>query len=301
MATDPYQILGVSKTATQDDIRSAYRKLAKKWHPDVNKGDKAAEERFKAISSANDILGDPDRRAQYDRGEIGGDGEARAPQGAYRQYSNAGGYSSAQGFGADDIGVNDIFSELFRGAGGGGAPRASRGRDIAYTMSVSFADSITGAQERLTLPDGRTIDVRVPPGLEDRQTLRLRGQGGEGYYGGPAGDALIEVRVLPHPFFRREGNDVLIDLPITLKEAVLGAKVPVPTVTGTVTLTVPKRSDTGGVLRLRGRGVPAGSARPAGDQKVTLRVTAADADDALAAFLETWTPSVPRDPRSGME
>ena len=297
MAIDPYRTLGVAKDATQDQIRSAYRKLAKKHHPDLNPGNKAAEEQFKAVSSANDLLSDPEKRAQYDRGEIDGAGEPRPEHAGYRRYAEAaagGRYRQA-----DDADMGDIFADLFSHAREQNS-RPRRGRDQVYALTVDFVDAINGAQKRLTLPDGRTLDVRVPPGFEDGQTLRLRGQGGEGANGGPAGDALIEVRVHPHRLFRREGDDIHLELPITLKEAVLGGKVTVPTTTGAVAMTVPKRSDTGAVLRLRGRGVPAHAGRPAGDQRVTLKIVLGDADDALEAFLREWSPAHEINPRQGM-
>jgi len=297
VAADPYTILGVAKDATADQIRNAYRKLAKKHHPDLNPGNKAAEEQFKAVSSANDLLSDPEKRAQFDRGEIDGAGEQRAERPGYRSYAEAA--AGSRYARADDADMGDIFADLFSHARERNN-RPMRGRDQVYSLAVDFVDAVNGAQKRLTLPDGRTLDVRVPPGFEDGQTLRLRGQGAEGANGGPAGDALIEVRVHPHPLFRREGDDIHIDLPITLKEAVLGGKVTVPTTTGAVAMTVPKRSDTGAVLRLRGRGVKAHGGRPAGDQLVTLKVVLGDADDALEAFLRDWSPAREIDPRQGM-
>jgi DnaJ-class molecular chaperone len=297
VATDPYQLLGVAKDATADQIRSAYRKLAKKHHPDLNPGNKAAEEQFKAVSSAYDLLSDQEKRAQFDRGEIDGAGEPRAERAGYRNYAEAA--AGSRYAGADDADMGDIFADLFSHARER-SNRPMRGRDQVYSLAVDFTDAVNGAQKRLTLPDGRILDVRVPPGFEDGQTLRLRGQGGEGANGGPAGDALIEVRVLPHPLFRREGNDIHIDLPVTLKEAVLGGKVTVPTTTGAVAMTLPKRSDTGAVLRLRGRGVKAHGGRAAGDQLVTLKVALGDADDALEAFLRGWSPEREFDPRQGM-
>ncbi len=292
--TDPYQTLGIAKDAGADDIRNAYRKLAKKHHPDLNPGNKKAEDTFKEVSAANDLLSDPEKRARFDRGEIDAAGEPRQERPSYRQHADAG---SNGRYGGD--GINDIFADLFAQAReqGGRASRPARGQDAAYMLTVSFVDAIGGAQQRLTLPDGRTLDVRVPPGMEDGQTLRLRGQGGEGALGGPQGDALITVHVAPHRSFRREGDDVLLDLPVTLKEAVLGGRVTVPTVTGAVAMTVPARSDTGAVLRLRGRGVPARASRPAGDQLVSLKVVLADVDDALAAFLREWEPASKVDPR----
>jgi len=300
MAADPYQTLGVSKDATADDIRKAYRKLAKKNHPDLNPGNKAAEERFKSIAGANDLLSDPDKRARFDRGEIDGAGEPKPEPPRYQNYGDSrAGRRYAQSFG-DDESMGDIFSEFFT-RGTGGAEMRMRGRDVSYTLSVTFLDAISGASQRLALPDGRSLDVRIPPGIENGQVMRLKGQGGAGLNGGPAGDALIEIAVQPHPYFRREGNDIHIEVPVTLKEAVLGARITVPTPTGSVAMTIPKRSDTGARLRLRGRGVPGHAGRPVGDEYVTLKVTRAGADDALEAFLSQWSPASPVEPRQGMD
>ncbi len=296
MAADPYETLGVARDATADQIRSAYRKLAKKHHPDLNPGNKAAEEKFKAVSSANDLLSDADKRARYDRGEIDAAGDPKPERPTYRSYAEgAGGGRYAGSAGAGDMG--DIFADLFARQGRDFDDRPTRGRDKSYSLTVDFLDAVAGAQQTLTLPDGRTLDVKIPAGVETGQVLRLRGQGAEGYANGPAGDALIEIHVAPHRAFRREGNDILLELPVTLREAVLGGKVTVPTTKGSVAMTVPKRSNTGTLLRLRGRGVPAHGGHPAGDQLVTLKVMLNDADDALAAFLATWEPAAPFDPR----
>ncbi len=313
MADDPYTTLGVARDADPEAIRKAYRNLARKHHPDLNPGDKAAEERFKAIAGANDLLSDKEKRARYDRGEIDASGQERhqprgpgpsqqSQQRRYRDYaeSDAGGrYGASGSAGAGASGWNeenfgDIFGEYFRHAGGT-ATGPARGRDEMYALDVAFVDTVTGATRRLTLPDGRTLDVRIPPGIEDGTTLRLRGRGAEGRDGGPDGDALIEIRVLPDAAFRRVGRDIHLDLPVTLKQAVLGAKVPVPTPSGTVALSVPANSDTGRQLRLRGKGVAAHGGHPAGDLYVTLRLSVGPVDDSLRDFLRGWTPSASRD------
>lgn len=314
MADDPYTVLGVARDATEEQIRRAYRRLAKQYHPDLNPGDKAAEERFKAVSAANEILSDPERRGRYDRGEIDASGQERPPPGwrGFAEGAEGARYAhTGPASGAFTEDLNDLFGQFFRdrGAAGGGFGGASgrgpeirmRGQDELYGLEVAFLDAVRGATRRLTLPDGRTLDVRIPPGSEDGQTLRLRGQGGPGLNGGPAGDALIEIHVAPHPHIRRDGNDLRLDLPVTLKEAVLGAKVPLPTPGGAVSLTVPPGSDTGKQLRLRGRGVPAHAGEPAGDLYVTLRVHAGQPDPALEEFLRTWTPEHPTDPRRDLE
>jgi DnaJ-class molecular chaperone len=299
--TDPYQTLGVPKDASADDIHKAYRKLAKKHHPDLNPGNKSSEEKFKDISTAHDLLSDPEKRARFDRGEIDAGGEPRYERPAgYRNYADMGGAAGGARYGGADAGMGDIFADLFAHVNARQSGGPTRGRDANYSLEVSFLDAINGTQQRLTLPDGRTLDVRVPAGMDDGQTLRLRGQGQDGILGGPAGDALIEVHVRPHKFFRREGDDILLDLPVTLKEAVLGGRVTVPTVTGAVAVTVPPRSDSGRVLRLRGRGVPARGTKAAGDQLVTLRVVLSDTDEALEKFLRSWSPVREIDPRAGM-
>ena len=297
---DPYDTLGVAKDASADDIRKAYRKLAKKHHPDLNPGNKAAEATFKDIGAANDLLSDPEKRARFDRGEIDAAGDPKQERPTYRSYADTGfgAGAGARYGGGGEAEFGDIFADLFAKTQQR-STRPMRGRDASYSLAVDFVDAITGAQQRLTLPDGRTLDVRVPPGMEDGQTLRLRGQGGEGMNGAPAGDALITVTVRPHSVFRREGNDVHVELPVTLKEAVLGGRVTVPTVTGSVAMTVPRRSDAGTVLRLRGRGVPARGSNPAGDELVTLKIVLPDADDALEAFLRDWKPAE-IDPRKAM-
>ncbi len=229
----------------------------------------------------------------FDRGEIDGNGDPVHERAAHRAYAE-------RGFRGASPDMSDMFADLFARQNREYTSQKARGRDIAYGLTVSFLDAVAGSQQRLTLPDGRSLDIRVPAGFEDGQTLRLRGQGGEGHNGGPAGDALIEIRVRPHKLFRREGNDILLDLPISLKEAVLGGRITVPTPTGAVTMTVPKRSDTGTVLRLRGRGVPAHEGRPAGDEKVTLKIVVSDADAALEDFLRAWSPEREVDPRAGV-
>ncbi len=300
MPPDPYKTLGLSRDATPEQIRSAYRKLAKKHHPDLNPGNAAAEERFKAVNSANELLSDADKRARFDRGEIDAAGEPTAPEPPrYRRYADAAEGARYQAGPDDDHPFGDIFSEFLHR--GGGEALRMRGSDARYALAVDFLDTVTGATRTLTLPDGRILDVRIPPGIEDGQILRLKGQGGAGLNGGPAGDALIEIHAYPHPFFTREGNDIHVKLPVTLKEAVLGARITVPTPSGSVTMTVPKRSDTGTRLRLRGRGIPAHAGRPAGDEYVTLQVTLADADDALETFLRDWNPAEPSNPRRTME
>jgi DnaJ-class molecular chaperone len=302
---DPYKTLGVKKDASQDDIRRAYRKLAKQHHPDLNPGNAKAEEVFKGVTAANDLLSDPEKRGQFDRGEIDASGQEQAPRSSYRDYAEGDAgrrYSPGGdfgGFNTDDF--DDIFASAFGGgqARGGVTPR--RGADEHYSLTADFLDAINGAIQRLTLPDGRTLNAKIPPATADGQVLRLRGQGSPGRNGGPAGDALIEIHVAPHPFFRRDGQDIRMELPITLSEAVLGGSIEAPTPAGPVKMRIPAGSDTGSELRLRGRGLPAHSGRAAGDLYATLRVAIGVPDAALKAFLETWKPEHPAYPRQPME
>ena len=291
MSQDPYAVLGVAKDAAQDQIRKAYRALAKKYHPDLNPGDAAAADRFKEIAAAYDLLSDPEKRGRFDRGEIDASGAERPQQRYYRDFAegDGGAYQSSAGY--EDFGdVSDLFADLMRRRGRGGPAGAGlkmRGQDDLYHLEVDFLEAVLGAKKRITLPDGQDLDVTIPEGMADGQTLRLRGKGQPGYGGGPPGDALIQVSVRPHPQFQRRDDDILIELPITLDEAILGAKVQVPTLTGRVSVTVPKGADSGKVLRLRGKGVK--RAHGHGDQLVTLRVVLpSTVDPELEAFMKEW-------------
>ena len=296
MAADPYRTLGVNRDASQEDIQKAYRRLAKRLHPDLNPGNKKAEDQFKDVTAAYDLLGDPDKRARFDRGEIDPSGAERAPHGFYRDYAERGGtsnpYTSDAGF-ADFAGDEDMFAQLF-----GRGRRANfrmHGQDSVYRLDLDFLDAINGGKRQVTLPDGEALDVTIPPGTHDGQILRLRGKGRPGIGGGTAGDALIEIHVRPHPMFVRKGDDIYIELPISLKEAVLGGKARAPTPSGPVSVNIPKWSNTGSVLRLRGKGVP----RPDGghgDEYVTLKIMLPEKrDPELERFVATWHPvSAPR-------
>ncbi|MDB5374482.1 MAG: Molecular chaperone DnaJ [Belnapia sp.] len=296
MADDPYQTLGLTRDATPEAIKAAYRKLARQHHPDLNPGKPEAEARFKAVSGAHDLLADPERRARFDRGEIDAEGQEQRPAGGYRQYADA---AQGERYG-DGGGFEDVFAEMF-GARARAASGPRRGRDASYRLDVPFAAAVLGATERLSLPDGQVLDVKIPPGVVTGQVLRLRGQGGPGHKGGPAGDALIELTVADHPLYRRDGMDLRLDLPVTLQEAVLGAAVEVPTPAGTLRVTLPAGSDTGRQIRLRGKGVAALGSRPAGDLFLTLRVVIGPPDAALEAFLRDWKPEHPANPRAGLE
>jgi len=286
-AGNPYEALGVSRTASEDEIRSAYRKLAKRYHPDLNPGDKKAEERFKSISAAHELIGDPEKRARFDRGEIDADGQERQERQAHPGARH--GHPSPEE-------LSDIFSDFFAQ---GGQARRSRGRDMQFALTIDFLEAVRGGTKRLDLPDGRSLDVKIPAGIESGKVMRLSGQGAAGRNGGPQGDTLIEITVAPHPFFRREGTDIHVEVPVTISEAVLGARITVPTTTGPVAMNVPKRSDSGTKMRLRGRGIAA-AGRPAGDQYVTLKLVLGPVSDAFEEFLRRNQPANSVDPRQAL-
>lgn len=317
---DPYEVLGVARSASQEDVRKAYRKLAKEFHPDRNPNNAKAAERFKEISAAYDIIGDADKRGKFDRGEIDAAGQPRARgfhQGGFRSGARGpfgAGQQAGGGFAGFDFGAGgeDIFDEIFgqmrRGKGGAGfgagARRTTmpqRGADRRFNLKIGFLDAARGCKRRLTLPEGKQLDVTIPAGMADGQQIRLRHQGDPGRNGGEAGDALIEVQVEPHAFFTRQGDDVHLELPITLDEAVLGAKIAVPTIDGMVAVTVPKGSSSGTTLRLKGRGFPlkAGAAGQRGDQYVKLKIVLPEKpNSALEKLIEGWTKSNKYDVRA---
>jgi DnaJ-class molecular chaperone len=302
VSEDPYAVLGVKPEATQDEIRKAYRQLAKKLHPDLNPGDKQAEERFKQIAAAYDLVGDPEKRARFDRGEIDAAGNERPRERYYRDFHGAGAephtYSSSGGFA--DFMDEDILKEMF-GRGGGEGRFRLRGQDALYRLPVEFLDALNGATNRITLPDGGTLDVVIPAGTRDKQVLRLRGKGGPGLGGGPPGDALVEIEVQPHKFFTRKGDDIHLELPISLPEAVLGAKLDVPTPTGPVRMTVPKGANTGTVLRLKGKGAPR-SDKSHGDEYVTLKIVLPQQlDPEIEEFARRWQAGQSQNPRRHLE
>lgn len=299
MAGDPYQELGVAKGASADEIKKAFRKLAKQLHPDKNPGDKAAEERFKRVTAAFDLLGDAEKRAKYDRGEIDADGreQFRGFGGGGPGAGRAGGFSGFGGSGGRG-GFEDIdLEELFGAFGGRGAGRGfggGRGQDVRATLDISLEDAIAGTTRRIQFSDGRILDVAIPKGAADGQTIRLKGQGAPGR-GGQAGDALIELRIQPHPIFQRDGADLTMDLPVSVPDAVLGGKVQVPTPEGAVMMTLPKGSNSGKVLRLKGRGAYAGGKR--GDLLAKLVVTLPETpDDDLVKFATEWRERRPYKP-----
>nr|WP_314430414.1 J domain-containing protein [uncultured Brevundimonas sp.] len=299
MAGDPYKELGVARGASADEIKKAFRKLAKELHPDKNPGDKAAEERFKRITAAFDLLGDAEKRAKYDRGEIDADGreQFRAPPGGGGRSGGFGGFGGSGGRGGfEDIDLEELF-----GAFGGGGRTAGRGgfgggkgQDVRATLDISLEDSIAGTTRRIQFSDGRMLDVVIPKGASEGQVIRLKGQGAPGR-GGQAGDALIELKIAPHPVFKRDGADLTMDLPVSVPDAVLGGKIQVPTPEGAVMMTIPKGSNSGKVLRLKGRGAYAGGKR--GDLLAKLAVTLPDTpDDELIRFATEWRDKRPYKP-----
>ncbi len=319
---DPYSTLGVARGASEAEIKSAYRKLAKELHPDKNKDNPKAADRFAQATNAYDLLSDKDKRARFDRGEIDGDGNPTSPFGyggggfggrggnanAYAAYGS-GGQGGPEGFefgGAGGPDLGDLFEGLFgggkRGAsgfggdfGGRGRGRAPKGGTVNYRLAVDFTDAATRATQRITLQDGKTIDVKLPLGVEHGTQMRLAGKGEPGP--GGAGDAIITIEIRPHPFFRQDGHDVRLDLPITLDEAMNGGKVKVPTVDGPVMLAVPPGSSSGKTLRLKGKGFSTKDGSR-GDQLVTLMIDLPSDDPELREFLTRWSDTRPI--RAGM-
>lgn len=285
MAKDLYQVLGVSKTASEAEIKSAYRKLARKYHPDLNKDDKTAAEKFKEVSNAYDIIGNAEKRKKYDNNEIDAEGKPTGfgagfggggaggydfgggnPFGGFKR--GAGGFDGAQGFDFSSIFGEDIFSQ-FTGGARGGRTSARKGQDVSYNMNVDFLDAARGVEKQVNL-GGKSVNVKIPAGTQNGQTLRLKGMGNAGINGGANGDVLITINVGEHPYFKADGLNVMLDLPISVVEAVQGAKITVPTVNGKVMVTVPPMSSSGDKLRLKGQGIKAKSGQ--GDEIVTLQI-----------------------------
>jgi DnaJ-class molecular chaperone len=302
MDKDLYAILGVKRTATNDEIRRAYRKLAKDLHPDQNKGDLKSEEQFKRVSAAFAVLGNPEKRKRYDAGEVDAMGNERTNP-FYRDYAGAArGFRGEADGGADfnpgSGDFSDIFGDLFGRRGPSGA-FTMRGMDYRYNLEIGFLEAVNGMKKRVQFPDNETLDISVPAGVETGQTLRLKHKGGPGAGRGEAGDALIELKVASHPLFGRDGDNITLELPVTLSEAVLGAKVEVPTIAGRVTVAVPKGASSGQVLRLRGKGIKNSRSGVLGDQLITVKIvlpTAIDAD--LERFMQQWNEKHPYDPRA---
>lgn len=309
MSRDPYEVLGLSKTATADEIKKAYRRIVRTSHPDLNPDDAGAQDRFIEATAAHDLLKDPVLRARFDKGEIDASGAERAAERPfYRDYAQQPGNPYGQGPGAAEFDASDLFEEILRQRGqarthgdAGGWAFNAPGPDRRYQLELDFLEATKGTQKRITLPDGQSLDVKIPSGTADGQTIRLRGKGGEGMGEGPDGDALVTLSVRPHKLFRREGSDIVITLPITIDEAVLGGKVETPTIDGIVALTIPKGASSGQVLRLRGRGVQPPGKKPRGDQRVELRIVMPPKiDEALHSFMTSWRTAHAHDPRKEM-
>jgi len=307
MALDLYQRLGLKRGANEAEIKKAYRSLAKQLHPDRNKDNPQAAQRFAEVTRAYDLLSDKDKRAQYDRGEIDEEGNPKMPFGAGFGGRPSGGAGAGPGgagfegftggFSGDTADLSDLFEGLFGAGGGRSGPggfgggfrqrarQPQKGADVAYRLKVGFVDAATLAPQRITLGDGKTIDLKLPKGVEDGTRIRLSGKGQPGPAG--AGDAIVTISIAPHPFYVREGNHIRLRLPVTLKEAVLGAKVKVPTPEGPVVMTIPKGSSSGRVLRLKGRGFTAKNGSR-GDELVTIEIHIPPGDRELEAFAEKW-------------
>lgn len=293
LMNDLYDVLGVPRTATQTDIKKAFRTLAKKYHPDAAGNGAAVKRRFQEVNAAYEVLGDAKKRADYDAGRIDRDGRARAEEGSpYSWHGRSGGA---------DFNPEDVFADIFGPSGGGrfsgfgfGGGKRGRmgprpGQDYQMSLEVSFREAAGGTSRRIRLADGSEIDVRIPPGLKDGQQIRVKGRGGNGINGGPPGDILILAHVEPDPQMTRDGNDLKLDLPIGLKEAVIGGKAEVDILAGKVRLSIPAGSNSGTVLRLKGKGIPAHEGMPDGDMYVRLIVTLPETPDAdLRRFVERW-------------
>lgn len=302
--SDPYSVLGVGKSASAPEIKSAYRRMAKKYHPDSNAGNDQAAQKFADVSAAYEVVGDAEKRKKFDSGEIDAKGNPRHTgfnpfggegfnAGPFRQRSGGGGFSGARGGGAEDL-----FAEIFGGGRGGVRQRPAKGQDLAMRVTVSFNEAATGGKRRVTMPGGKQLDITIPAGVADGQQIRLKGQGGPSPSGGPAGDGLVTILVAAHPLFTRDGRDLRLDLPISLYEAVLGAKVRVPTLDASVELKIPANSNSGRTLRLKGKGVVGAGKAPAGDLLVTLRIVLPEhSDSELKALMKKWASDAPYDVR----
>ncbi len=301
---DPYETLGVARSATDKEIKDAFKKLARKFHPDLHPGDKTAEEKFKSISGAYDFLKDTEKRRRFDAGEIDASGAEKQQERFYRDFADGPSYAShaAQDGFASNEDLEDFLARAFKG----GPQRSqgtfrARGQDMSYVLPVDFMDAANGAVRTIALSEGKTLQVTIPEGADDRQMLRLKGQGMPGFGGGQPGDAFVELHIEPHAFFRRKDDNIHVDVPITLKEALLGGRITVPTLSGPVTMTIPKGANTGQTLRLRDKGIRNRKTGQRGHQLITLKVVLpAGEEPELTAFVETWQPKTVDLPRREM-
>lgn len=302
MAEELYNVLGVKTDATQTAIKKAYRALAKKHHPDLNPGNKMSEETFRKAQTAYDILSDEEKRRRYDAGELDADGQETHRE-FYHEYATAdAGHPYSSTANVEDFG--DVFSSIFgaQQRDNGSAHLRIRGGDIGYKMEVTFLEAANGAKKRITMPDGKSLNIAIPVGHRDGQMLRLKGKGMPGHGGGDNGDAIIEVHTKSHRIFRWNGPDILVNLPVAIDEAILGAQVRVPTIRGSVNMSIPAGSNTGDILRLKGKGIEASGKRKGGDQLVTISIVLPkNADETLHDFVEGWAKDHKYDPRQGME
>jgi DnaJ-class molecular chaperone len=301
---DPYETLGVNRSATDKEIKEAFKQLARKFHPDLHPNEKAVEEKFKDISAANDLLKDKEKRRRFDAGEIDASGAERPQERFYSDFADRPTYASHAA--QDGFASNEDLEEFLERAFAGRGQRSqdtfrARGQDVSYVLPVGFLQAANGAVRSITLSKGKTLQVTIPEGAEDRQILRLKGQGNPGFGGGPAGDAYVELHIEPHPFFLRKDDNIHVEVPVTLKEAVLGARIEVPTINGPVTMTILKGSNTGMTLRLRDKGIRNRKTGQRGHQLITLKVVLPQVmEPELVAFLETWQPKNPDNPRREM-
>ncbi|MET4805041.1 DnaJ C-terminal domain-containing protein [Limibacillus sp. MBR-115] len=301
---DPYEALGVARSATDKEIKDAFKKLARKFHPDLHPGDKEAEGKFKEISAANDLLKDKEKRRRFDAGEIDASGAERPQERYYRDFADGPIYSAhaeQSGFASNEE-LEEFLARAFQdGTSGSRGAFKARGQDVRYELRVGFLDAVNGSKRNVTLPDGKTLQVTIPEGAENGQMLRLKGQGMPGFGGAAAGDAYVELHVQSHAFYNRKDDNIHVEVPVTLKEAILGARIEVPTIMGPVKLTVPKSANSGTTLRLRDKGIRNRKSGQRGHQFITLKVMLPGGEEPeLTGFLETWEPRTQDDLRKEM-